>query len=121
VFIFSRMGDNKRALTLIIEKLEDVEMAIDFVRSIGDEDLWNDLVEQAKSKPGTPPPHDSIVGRCLTVAFVKGLLEHAGSILDPIKLVKSIPAGMKIEGLKESLIKIFFDNEIQVPFSEDGG
>jgi len=50
------------------------------------------------------------------VAFVKGLLEHAGSILDPIKLVKSIPAGMKIEGLKESLIKIFFDNEIQVPF-----
>jgi vacuolar protein sorting-associated protein 41 len=47
------MGDNKRALTLIIEKLEDVEMAIDFVRGIGDDDLWNDLVEQAKSKPGT--------------------------------------------------------------------
>ena len=114
------MGDNKRALTLIIEKLEDVEMAIDFVRSIGDEDLWNDLVEQAKSKPGTPPTTPN-VGRCLTVAFVKGLLEHAGSILDPIKLVKSIPAGMKIEGLKESLIKIFFDNEIQVPFSEDDG
>ena len=65
MFIFSRMGDNKRALTLIIEKLEDVEMAIDFVRSIGDEDLWNDLVEQAKSKPGNLP-HDSIVGRCLT-------------------------------------------------------
>src|SRR5271167_4350806 len=65
------------------------------------------------------PPHDPQRWRCLTVAFVKGLLEHAGSILDPIKLVKSIPAGMKIEGLKESLIKIFFDNEIQVPFSED--
>src|SRR5277367_4958220 len=105
------MGDNKRALTLIIEKLEDVEMVIDFVRSMGDEDLWNDLVEQAKSKPGTRHP----VVKCLTVAFIKGLLEHAGSILDPIKLVKSIPSGMKIEGLKESLIKIFFDNEIQVP------
>ena len=60
MFIFSRMGDNKRALTLIIERLEDVEMAIDFVRSVGDEDLWNDLVEQAKSKPGNP--HDSNVG-----------------------------------------------------------
>jgi len=48
------MGDNKRALTLIIEKLEDVEMAIEFVRGIGDEDLWNDLVEQAKSKPSIP-------------------------------------------------------------------
>ena len=49
------MGDNKRALTLIIDKLENVEMAIEFVQGIGDEDLWNDLVEQAKSKPGTSP------------------------------------------------------------------
>jgi vacuolar protein sorting-associated protein 41 len=45
-------------------------------------------------------------------------LEHAGSLLDPIKLVKSIPPGMEIEGLKESLIKIFFDHEIQVFFYE---
>jgi vacuolar protein sorting-associated protein 41 len=51
VFIYSRMGDNQRALTLIIDNLEDVEMAIDFVRGVGDEDLWNDLVEQAKYKP----------------------------------------------------------------------
>ena len=109
MFIFSRMGDNKRALTLIIEKLEDVEMAVDFVRRIGDDELWNDLVEQAKSKPGIP-----VLERELTVAFIKGLLEHAGSILDPIRLVKSIPEGMQIEGLKESLIKIFYDHEIQV-------
>ena len=53
VFIFSRMGDNRRALTLIIDQLEYVEMAIEFVRGTGDEDLWNDLVEQAKSKPGS--------------------------------------------------------------------
>ena len=53
MFIFSRMGDNKRALALIIDKLENVEMAIEFVQGIGDEDLWNDLVEQAKSKPGS--------------------------------------------------------------------
>lgn len=49
----------------------------------------------------------------LMAAFIKGLLEHAGSILDPIRLVKSIPLGMQIEGLKESLIKIFYDHEIQ--------
>ena len=105
------MGDNKRALALIIEKLENVEMAVDFVRGIGDEDLWNDLIEQAKAKPGTQATFTF-----LTLAFIKGLLEHAGSILDPIRLVKSIPPGMKIEGLKESLIKIFFDHEIQVSY-----
>ena len=48
------------------------------------------------------------------LAFIKGLLEHAGRVLDPIKLVRGIPTGMEIEGLKESLIKIFFDHEIQV-------
>jgi hypothetical protein len=66
------MGDNKRALTLIIEKLEDVEMAVDFVRGIRDEDLWNDLIEQAKAKPGTPAMncisdisvHKGAVGAC---------------------------------------------------------
>lgn len=72
VFIFSRMGDNKRALSLIIDKLENVEMAVDFVRQVGDEDLWNDLVEQAKSKPGNPSLvlaadcsfHKGIAGTC---------------------------------------------------------
>jgi vacuolar protein sorting-associated protein 41 len=47
------MGDNKRALTLIIDNLEDVEMAIEFVHGINDEDLWNDLLDQAKPKPGS--------------------------------------------------------------------
>jgi vacuolar protein sorting-associated protein 41 len=55
VFIFSRMGDNKRALTLIMDNLEDVELVIEFVRGVGDEELWDDLVEQAKTKPGAAP------------------------------------------------------------------
>ena len=50
------------------------------------------------------------------IEFIKGLLEHAGGILDPVRLIKGIPPGMKIEGIKESLIKIFFDHEIQVRF-----
>ena len=54
VFIFSRMGDNKHALTVIIDKLENVEMAVEFVRNIGDEELWDDLIERAKTKPGSP-------------------------------------------------------------------
>jgi len=45
------MGDNKRALSLIIDQLEDVEMAVEFVQTVGDQDLWTDLVEQAKTKP----------------------------------------------------------------------
>jgi hypothetical protein len=48
------------------------------------------------------------------IEFIKGLLEHSGILLDPIKLVKNIPPGTEIKGLKDSLKKIFFDHEIQV-------
>ena len=77
VFIFSRMGDNKRALSLIIDKLENVEMAVDFVRQVGDEDLWNDLVEQAKSKPGIA---HYFLSRCwwLNRSFHKGIAGTCG-------------------------------------------
>lgn len=73
------------------------------------------VISSIKLNPSLVCPRRNQV---VTVAFIKGLLEHAGSILDPIRLVKSIPPGMKIEGLKESLIKIFFDHEIQVGLFE---
>jgi hypothetical protein len=56
VFIFSRMGDIKRALHLIIEELEDVEIAVEFVQTVRDQGLQTDLVEQAKTKLRTAPP-----------------------------------------------------------------
>jgi hypothetical protein len=74
VFIFSRMGDNKRALHLIIEELEDVEMAVEFVQTVGDQDLWTDLVEQAKTKPRTGPPSPNILNSGTYCRICKGIV-----------------------------------------------
>lgn len=52
VFLLGRVGDNKRALSLIIERLGDVERAIDFAKEQNDDDLWEDLLRYSESKPG---------------------------------------------------------------------
>ncbi|KAG8920361.1 Vacuolar protein sorting-associated protein 41, partial [Tulasnella sp. 408] len=44
VFLLGRMGNNKKALHLIIEKLGDVNRAIDFAKEQNDDDLWEDLL-----------------------------------------------------------------------------
>jgi len=80
VFIFSRMGDNKRALTLIIDQLEDVEMAVEFVQTVGDEDLWTDLIEQAKTKPRTSLPWCACFNRSrLCEGIVRACRQYFGS------------------------------------------
>jgi hypothetical protein len=52
VFILGRIGDNHRALMLIIERLNDVYQAIEFAKEQQDDSLWEDLINYSKDKPG---------------------------------------------------------------------
>lgn len=52
VFLLGRMGNNKQALMLIIERLGDVQRAIDFAKEQKDDDLWEDLLSYSESRPG---------------------------------------------------------------------
>ncbi|KAG5518806.1 hypothetical protein PMAC_002777 [Pneumocystis sp. 'macacae'] len=97
VFILGRMGDNKKALILIIEKLNDIDQAIEFAKVQKDEDLWEDLIIYSLNKP----------------IFICRLLENAGSSIDPIKLIKRIPEGLVIPYFKESLLSISKEYELQ--------
>lgn len=51
VFILGRMGNNKKALMLIINRLGDVQRAIDFAKEQKDDDLWEDLLTYSMDKP----------------------------------------------------------------------
>lgn len=70
VFLLGRMGNNKQALTLIIERLGDVHrvrlyivsffelrlheiswQAIDFAKEQNDDDLWEDLLKYSETRP----------------------------------------------------------------------
>ncbi|KAL9121167.1 MAG: hypothetical protein Q9187_002274, partial [Circinaria calcarea] len=85
VYLLSKEGRTKKALFIIIENLQDVSQAITFAKDQDDPDLWNDLLDYSMNKP----------------SFIRGLLEEVGTAIDPIKLVRRIPEGLEIEGLRE--------------------
>lgn len=101
-YLLSKTGQTKRALYLIIDKLGDVSMAISFAKEQNDPDLWDDLLEYSMNKP----------------RFIRGLLEEVGTSIDPIKLVKPIPEGLEIEGLREGIHRMIREYEIQFSISE---
>jgi len=102
VHILSKTGQTKRALYLIIEKLSDVSFAISFAKEQDDPDLWNDLLDFSMDKPH----------------FIRGLLEEVGTAIDPIKLVRRIPEGLEIEGLRDGIGRMVREYEIQHSISE---
>jgi hypothetical protein len=102
VFLLSRIGDKKTALMLIIERLGDVERAISFVKEEKDPDLWDNLVHYSEDKP----------------KFIRGLLENVGGEVDAVRLIRRIKDGLHIEGLREALIKILGDFNLQISLLE---
>lgn len=98
IFVLGRMGNHHKALHLIIQRLEDVEQAIDYAKEHDDEELWDDLLKYSNDKP----------------AFLKGLLESAGSHLAPARVIRAIPNGLEIPGLKASIIQTLQDYNLQM-------
>nr|CAB3267642.1 Vacuolar protein sorting-associated protein 41 [Phallusia mammillata] len=97
VFLLGRMGNASRALALITEHESDVSSAIEFCKEQNDTQLWNELIDKSIHKP----------------EFIRGLLENIGTHVDPIILIKKIPTGMNIPGLRDALVKILQDYSMQ--------
>ncbi|KAJ6344892.1 hypothetical protein OIU78_007725 [Salix suchowensis] len=93
VFILGRMGNTKRALAVIVNKLGDVEEAVEFVTMQHDDDLWEELIKQCLHKP----------------EMVGVLLEHTVGNLDPLYIVNMVPNGLEIPRLRDRLVKIITD------------
>jgi len=102
VFILGRMGSSKEALRLIIDELQDVKQAIDFVSSQNDDELWEDLIESSMKDE----------------RFISGLLENIGGHVDPIRLISRIPEGKKIPGLRDRLVNIISDYNLEMSLRE---
>ena len=97
VYLLTRMGNARAALKLIIEKLGDVAKAIDFATEQNDDELWEDLIAYSVDKPH----------------FITGLLRKSGTHINPQLLISRIEAGMVIPGLRDSLVKILQDYNLQ--------
>ena len=102
VYLLSKEGRTAKALRLIIDSLNDVSQAIAFAKEQDDASLWDDLLDYSMNKP----------------RFIRGLLEEVGTSLDPLKLVKRIPLGLEIEGLREGLGRMLREYEVHESISK---
>ncbi|KAH0173692.1 WD domain-containing protein, partial [Aureobasidium melanogenum] len=100
VYLLSKTGQTKRALFLIIRDLGDVSQAISFTKE--NPDLWDDLLDYSMDKP----------------KFIRALLEEVGTSINPITVVRRIPNGLEIEGLREGIGKMIREYEIQHSISD---
>lgn len=50
-------------------------------------------------------------------SFIRGLLEQVGTAINPITLVRRIPEGLEIEGLREGLTHMMKEHELQYSIS----
>jgi len=102
VYLLAKEGRTTAALRLIIDSLTDVSQAIAFAKEQNDASLWDDLLDYSMDKP----------------RFIRGLLEEVGTAINPLKLVKRIPLGLEIEGLREGLGRMLREYEVQESISE---
>ncbi|XP_073534361.1 vacuolar protein sorting-associated protein 41 homolog [Phyllobates terribilis] len=102
VYLLSRMGNSRRALQMIMEELKDVDKAIEFAKEQDDAELWEDLILYSIDKP----------------PFITGLLNNIGTHVDPILLIHRIKEGMEIPNLRDSLVKILQDYNLQILLRE---
>uniref|UniRef100_A0A674H722 Vacuolar protein sorting-associated protein 41 homolog n=1 Tax=Taeniopygia guttata TaxID=59729 RepID=A0A674H722_TAEGU len=102
VYLLSRMGNSRSALKMIMEELQDVDKAIEFAKEQDDGELWEDLILYSIDKP----------------PFITGLLNNIGTHVDPILLIHRIKEGMEIPNLRDSLVKILQDYNLQILLRE---
>lgn len=102
VYLLGKIGENKQALTLVINKLEDPVMAIEFAKHQNDKETWDILLDQSMSKP----------------KFIKALIESSdessNAFYDPITILQRMPQDFKIEGLNESVIEFSKNNDLNM-------
>lgn len=98
VYILGRLGESTSAMEIIIDRLNDVDLAIRFVENQKDQELWESLINYSLNNP----------------KFISGLLDNIGDHIDPISLIKRIPNSMQIDKLKMKLVKIISDYSLQM-------
>ncbi|CAK1595700.1 unnamed protein product [Parnassius mnemosyne] len=102
VFLLSRIGNTREALQIIIEKLNDINQAINFCQEHNDKELWTDLIKQTVDNP-----------ECVTL-----LLKRIGNYVDPRMLIQNIQPGCEIKDLKDCLAKMMCDYHLQMSVQE---
>jgi hypothetical protein len=97
VYLLGSMGARKEAVKLLIEKLQSVAGAVEFIQNedAKDTELWEYLISECLKSPDR----------------ISELLQHVGGAehVEPIKLIRRLPEGVNIPHLRDRLVKIISD------------
>lgn len=102
VYILERLGNMKEALSIILDKIGDIKLAINLVQAQNDRELLQDLVDSSMNNP----------------KYISELLENIGGDIDPKELIERIPDGKAIPNLRDRLVKILSDHNLQISLQE---
>lgn len=106
VYLLGKIGENKKALRLMIEKLDDPETAINFAKHQNDKETWTILIDHSMDKP----------------KFIKALIEDADELLsqfyDPIDVLQRMSNNIEVWGLNNSIIKFSYNNELNLVLNQ---
>ncbi|ETN86670.1 hypothetical protein NECAME_16201 [Necator americanus] len=98
ILLFGKSGSHVDALDLMIRKCNQLDKAIEYCKEHDDIDLWSRLIDEVIQTP----------------AHVAHLLNHAGSSIDPLRVIEKIPSAMSIPGLRNALVKLLRDYAARV-------
>ena len=103
VHILRRMGSTNQALHLIIEKLNDVKQAIQFIQQDKNNSLWPQVIKHSLNNP-------NFLIQLLDVIGDGYDYEH----LNILMLIEQIPNHLLIPNLKDKIINILRDQTLQL-------
>lgn len=100
IYLWGKVGETKRALSLIIDELKEPDLAIHFVKSWGDPELIDFLISYSMDKPD----------------FIRAILESVDeSRVLHIEVLKNLPENLEISDLPQLLKKV--TKEVNLDFT----
>lgn len=104
VYVLSQMGDLNSAMDILLDEIGDTFSAIEFASDHGDTELWERLIEHARTHADT----------------LAALLDSpAGGKVDPVRLVPLLTSEMRIPRLRDRLHRILVDAALERALRED--
>lgn len=106
VFLLGKVGENKKAMQLIMQQLNDPKGAIRFAKLQNDKETWELLLQHSYSRP----------------EFIKALIElsddQSSAFYNPITILQNMDTDVEVEGLRDSVIKVENENDITLIVNE---
>ncbi|ETO34365.1 hypothetical protein RFI_02727, partial [Reticulomyxa filosa] len=106
VFLLGRMGMHDVALQVILTNIKKMERAVGYIQKHGDESLWHKLVDKTLTNA------QDLIPQLLAALRSHSIKQNQKDFA--IDLIQRIPDDLKLAGLKDEMVKLFQEYNIEV-------